>query len=156
MHHSRRQFLQRSASLGVFSVFAVNGLLRSNCAYARWPQEKFIPGSFEQTLKRLFRDRDIIDSQQITIKAPKTAENGANVPLTIESDLDTITKVYLLVEKNPVPLAAEFILSPSVALYLKARIKMAASCNVIVIADTGERLLRSSRPINVSIGGCGG
>ncbi|WP_031433393.1 thiosulfate oxidation carrier protein SoxY [Methylomarinum vadi] len=156
MHYSRRQFLQHSASWGVFSVFAVTGLLKPGVAMAQWPHDDFATANLEQTLQTLFHDREIIDSNQITIKAPKTAENGANVPVTIKSDLDNIGKVYLLAEKNPVPLVAEFALSPAVAVYLKARIKMAESSDVIVIADTGEQLLRASRTVKVSVGGCGG
>lgn len=156
MDYSRRQFLQHSASLGVFSVFAVTGIVKPGFAMTQWPQEKFAAGNLEQTLHTLFHDREIIDSDEVTIKAPKTAENGANVPVRIKSDLDNIGKVYLLAEKNPVPLVAEFVLSPAVAVYLKARIKMAESSDIIVIADTGEQLLRASRTVKVSVGGCGG
>ncbi len=156
MPYNRRQFLQCSASLGAFSVFAVTGMLRPGSAHAQWREDFFSAGNLEQTLKRLFQDREIVDSNRISIKAPKTAENGAIVPITIKSDLDNVNKVYLLVEKNPVPLAAEFSLTAAVAVYLKARIKMAESCDVIAIADTGEQLLRTNRPVDVSIGGCGG
>jgi sulfur-oxidizing protein SoxY len=38
---------------------------------------------------------------------------------------------------------------------MTARIKMAESCNVIVIAKQGERLLKTQQWVNVMQGGCG-
>lgn len=156
MKYTRRQFLQHGTAFGGFSVLAVTGLMKPGQAYAQWRQQYFATGDLKQTLTRLFQIREIIDSDEVTIKAPRTAENGASVPITIKSELEGIEKVYLLVEKNPVPLSAIFQLSPLVDVYIKARIKMAESCDVIAIASDGDRLYRSKRTIKVTEGGCGG
>ncbi len=155
-NNTRRQFLQKTTSLGAFSILAVSGLLKPNSSRAQWQSQDFSPADFDQTLRHLFNDAEIINSDQITLKIPKKAENGAAVPLTITSSLDNISKLYVLVEKNPVPLAAEFSLSPEVDVYVKARIKMAESCNVVVIAVSKDRLIKTSKPVEVTIGGCGG
>ncbi|WP_305908246.1 thiosulfate oxidation carrier protein SoxY [Methylomarinum sp. Ch1-1] len=156
MDNTRRQFLHKTASLSAFTVFAISGLITPDRVHAQWRKHHFADASFEQILRRLFKNREIVDSDQISIKAPKTAENGATVPITINSSLDGIDKLYLLVEKNPAPLSAIFTLSPSVDVYVKARIKMAESCDVVVIAASGKHLYRARRSINVTTGGCGG
>lgn len=156
MHYTRRQFLQHGAALSGFGVMAVTGLLKPGQAYAQWRQPYFAAGSLEQTLTLLFQLREIVDSDRLIIKAPKTAENGASVPITILSELEGIEKLYLLVEKNPAPLSAIFTLSPAVDVFIKARIKMAESCDVIAIAASADRLYRSRQAVQVTEGGCGG
>ena len=86
---------------------------------------------------------------------PEIAENGAVVPITISSELEQIKRIYIWVEKNPTPLAAEFELDESVAVYITARIKMAESCPVIIIAEQDDRLLRRQQWVKVMQGGCG-
>ena len=156
MHNTRRDFLKKTASLGAFSVFSISALVSPKNAQGKWLEENFKAVSFEKSLNQLFNDAKIIDSNKIKLKLPRTAENGASVPITIKSDLDNINKIFILVEKNPVPLAAEFDLSPHVDVYIKARIKMAESCDVVVIAADDEHLYRTSKSVNVTVGGCGG
>ena len=77
------------------------------------------------------------------------------VPVTISSELENIRRLYLLVEKNPTPLAAEFELSSQVLAYVGARIKMAESSYIIVVAEHESGLLTSRQWVNVVQGGCG-
>ena len=156
MHNTRRNFLKKTASIGTFCVFSISTLFIPKNAQGKWLEENFKADSFDKSLKHLFNDAEIIDSNKIKLKLPKTAENGAVVPITIKSNLDNINKIYILVEKNPVPLAAEFDLSPHVDVYIKARIKMAESCDVVVIAASDEQLYRTRKSVKVTVGGCGG
>ncbi|MDD1622861.1 MAG: thiosulfate oxidation carrier protein SoxY [Methylococcaceae bacterium] len=106
-------------------------------------------------MTRLFADRSISYNDRINLSLPKIAENGAVVPITISSELDAIDRVYILIERNPTPLAAVFELSSEAMVYLTARIKMAESCNVVVIVRQGERLFKAQQWVNVVMGGCG-
>ncbi len=151
MSVTRRFFLQQTAKL----FFAINFII-PRFAWGKWPQQFFAEGSLEQTVKRLFNDAEFIDTNKINIQLPRVAENGAIVPIKIKSSLENIEKIYILIEKNPVPLAAEFQLSPEVAIDLSARLKMAESCQVIVVASSGDKLYRNQRFVKVTVGGCGG
>ncbi len=131
------------------------GILRTKPALAMWPTEHFENNDFSVQFQKLFTGRALVDSPEIELSLPDLAENGAVVPITISSDLDGINKIYIWVEKNPTPLAAEFELEDSVMPYITARIKMAESCDVIVVADQGSRLLVSRKRVNVMLGGCG-
>lgn len=148
----RRRFVQIFANLMATTIAT---LCHSKFANAFWPAEHFAAGEFNTHFAHLFANQSIIDSDDIEINLPEIAEDGAVVPITISSNLDQISKIYIWVEKNPTPLAAEFELSTAVSTYLTARIKMAESCNVVVIAQQGERLLRRQRWVKVMQGGCG-
>ncbi len=153
MHNSRRGFLKKTALL---STFSISTLIHWQNAYGKWLKKYFSEESVEESFARLFNGSEVIDSNKIKLKLPRAAENGAIVPIIIESDLKNINRVYILVEKNPVPLAAEFSLSPSMDVYIKARIKMAESCDVIVLAASDEHLYRSRQSVKITVGGCGG
>lgn len=148
----RRRFLQL-----IFRAVAgaCASVLYANKSLAAWPETHFSKGDFTTRFQEVFGDRAIIDSAAIQVTLPDIAENGAAVPITISSDLPEIQRLYIWVEKNPTPLAAEIGFDPALAVYLTARIKMAESCNVVVIAQQGDLLLRNRRWVNVMQGGCG-
>lgn len=156
MPGNRRDFIKKTLALSAYAVAAAAGWLASFPAFAQWPAENFSPGKLEDTLKRLFKDRKITETDQIQIKIPKIAENGAVVPMTITSSLADVQSLFILVEKNPVPLAARFEVAPELDVFVSARIKMAKTCNVIVIAETGKALYSARELVKVTIGGCGG
>ena len=122
---------------------------------AAWPEQHFAKGEFALRFQQLFPNRTIIESEDIIISLPEIAENGAVVPITISSELEQIRRIYIWVEKNPTPLAAEFEFDDSMAVYLTARIKMAESCPVVIIAEQSNRLLRAQQWVKVMQGGCG-
>lgn len=157
MNRSRREFLKKSVSRGVFSILAINGVFLPGRALGVWQQQNFSAQSFDDTWRLLFAQREVRYDKRLTLEIPRTAENGASVPLTVSCELENIAKIYLLVEKNPFPLSAQFDLYPALDVYIKARVKMAESCDVVVVAETTEKqLLQTRQAVKVSKGGCGG
>jgi sulfur-oxidizing protein SoxY len=148
----RRIFFKRIAKLTVAALASFFGV---KSGYANRMAEDFADDQVDKIMARLFANQRIIDSDLINLSLPKIAEDGAVVPITISSELEAIDRIYILVEKNPTPLAAEFDLSATAMVYITARIKMAESCNVIVIARQGEHLLKVQQWVNVVQGGCG-
>lgn len=156
MPNSRRKFIKTLLVVATYSVAVVGGILHSPASYGRRIKEYFSSGTFAETRLRLFGNASIISSEKIQIsRLPRVAENGAMVPITINSSLDKVEKIFILVEQNPAPLSAEFLLSPLVAASVSARLKMAKSSNVVVIVQSGGQLYRSSRWVKVTVGGCG-
>lgn len=153
---NRRKFLKKSLSFGTCSVAVAGGLLMPDSASAEWSAENFAPSILEETLKSLFQDSKITETDKIDIKIPKIAENGAIVPITVTSRLDGVENIAILVEKNPVPLAARFDLSPALDPFVSARLKLAESSDVIVIVQAGNSLYSTRKMVRVIIGGCGG
>lgn len=148
----RRTFLIRAIGT-ITGLLGHPALLRS--ARAAWPAERFANGEFNARFHNEFGDSSILDSNKILLNLPSIAENGAVVPIHISSDLDNVDKLQIWVEKNPTPLAAEFDLTPTVLVYLTARIKMAESSHVIVMARQGNQWLRARQWVQVMVGGCG-
>lgn len=148
----RRTFLQKliQLAIGGFAIF-----LPPKPAIAAWPKEHFASDEFDKLIAQIYGNQEIVDSNELQIQLPEIAENGAVVPITISSELKQISKIHIWVEKNPTPLAAEFELSEEISAYLAARIKMAESCHVIVIAQQDGRLLRRRQWVKVMQGGCG-
>jgi sulfur-oxidizing protein SoxY len=148
----RRTFLRRFAWLSALAMVAA---LPGKVAFANRLQRYFATETFQQTLQQLFQDRIRSDSNLLQLDLPEIAENGAVVPLRINGSLSGIQKLYILVEKNPAPLAAEVQFSDSVSLPLSFRIKMAESCPVRVIAEINGELLQTQKWVRVIQGGCG-
>lgn len=154
MTDSRRAFIKKSAALSGYSIIATGGLLASPEASAEWLNETTSTDILQQTLKRLFKDQKIIESDKIDIEIPKTAENGAAVPITVTSSLNNVESIAILVEKNPIPLAAKFELSPDLEPFVTARLKIAESSAVAVIVETNEGFYTTSKKVMVTPGGC--
>jgi len=153
---TRRTFLKTLAHISSLALFPT-AWLTSALALANWPKQFLSDGTYEQTIKILFADKEIVDSDKIHLKLPRVAENGAIVPLTISSTLADLKKFYVLVEKNPRPLSAQFHLSSFAEAELSLRLKMAKSCNVIVIAENATgKLFQAKKFVKVTVGGCGG
>ncbi len=156
MLKGRRKFITKLLALGAYSLTFAGGLLRSSSVHAQWL--KFTLNNFHETIGFLFNGAELIDNHyKIQIeRLPKVAENGANVPIKVISTFKNITKIYILVEKNPHPLSAEFNLSPSMVSQVSARLKMAKTSNVIVIVEADGKLYRKVKKVKVMKGGCGG
>ncbi|AMK78662.1 MULTISPECIES: thiosulfate oxidation carrier protein SoxY [Methylomonas] len=151
MPSARRLFLQHSGIL-------ITGVLlagKSAIAFAERLAKHFAADEFATIYTQIIGQRPVINSDKINLILPEIAEDGAVVPVSIASELDGIEKLYLFADKNPTPLLAEFELTPLIAPFLTARIKLAESCNVILLAEHNGELLRTSSWVNVMRGGCG-
>lgn len=153
MSGTRRDFLKQA---GAFSAIAITALMQPNEAFADWVAQNFAPSQLPDTLKRLFSGSQIAETGKIELKLPQIAENGAVVPITVSSTLANVETISILVEKNPVPLAATFKFAPNMMPFVSARLKMAETCDVIVIVKADDMLFSARRKVKVTIGGCGG
>ena len=154
MTDSRRAFIKKSIVFSGYSMVTAGGLFLSPQANAEWLAETTSTDILQQTLKRLFKNQTIIESDKIDIRIPKTAENGAAVPITVTSSLNNVESIAILVEKNPIPLAAKFELSPDLEPVVSTRLKIAESSAVAVIVETNEGFYSASEKVIVTPGGC--
>src|SRR6516165_203315 len=102
-------------------------------------------------------------SGKVTIDLPDIAENGNSVPLSVLVDSpmtpdDHVTEVLVVADRNPRPVVATFHFTPAMARAEAAtRIRLAATQTVTAAAKTSKgALFVDSRPVKVTIGGCGG
>ncbi|MFU8787554.1 MAG: thiosulfate oxidation carrier protein SoxY [Methylobacter sp.] len=151
MIRDRRTFIKKSVVLGGYSLVAASSLLNSSETNAAWPAETDI---LQQTLKRLFKDQHIETSDKIDIQIAKMVGSGANVPITVTSTLNNVESIAILVEKNPISLAAKFELSPNLEPWVSARLKIAESSTVMAIVETDAGFYSAAEKIIISPGSC--
>jgi len=95
-------------------------------------------------------------SDAIKIKAPDIAENGAVVPITIETGMADVKNIALIAAENSTPLVADFQLSADSVPFVSTRIKMGKTGDVVAVVKAGGKLHSARKSVKVTIGGCGG
>ncbi len=131
--------------------------LGSRLAWAEWNAAAFHSKDVASALKGLLGTDSPETSDRIQIKAPDIAENGAVVPITVETDLPEVRSISLIAAKNPNPLVASFeFVDPKVTPFISTRIKMAETADVIAVVQSGDKFYQNARAVKVTIGGCGG
>jgi sulfur-oxidizing protein SoxY len=138
------------------AAFAAMAALPRALLAAAWPDKAFSQTTAQDALAALFGTDGLAASDQIALKAPEIAENGAVVPLEVTTTLDNVESISIVVPKNPRPLAASFEMLPGALPYVACRIKMGETSDVIAVVKTGSGLFSTSKQVKVTIGGCGG
>jgi sulfur-oxidizing protein SoxY len=109
----------------------------------------------------LFGNRDVVeDTSAVTLEAPYRAEDAALVPLSVRIPAAVaahVTKLSLVVDKNPAPLVADFTFGPAAGdgervLETRVRVDMYSNIRAIVETDDG-RLLMATKFVKAA-GGC--
>ena len=146
--------LQRRALIrSLFTAAAVLAVPR--WLFAARPDKAFDEKSADAVLSDLF-DGPVTESDQVTLKIPDIAENGAVVPVSVSTDLPDVESISVIVDNNPTPLAAMFELSPESVADISVRIKMGESSVVRTVVKAGGKYYSASKEVKVTIGGCGG
>jgi sulfur-oxidizing protein SoxY len=152
----RRTFLKGSLASGTVAVAVSAGLLTPSAVMAAWPKSAFEAKDMQAAMSDLFGTAQTEPSSDISIKAPDIAENGAVVPVSVETGIGGVEEIAIIAEKNGTPLAANFKLAGSAKGYVSTRIKMAKTSNVIAVVKTGGKAYSARKEVKVTIGGCGG
>jgi sulfur-oxidizing protein SoxY len=153
---SRRKFL-RAVALGsaYVATFAAGWLRPVQLLAAEWNMAAFDAKALADTLKNIGAT-SVADSDQIQLKAPEIAENGAIVPVEITSRIPGTQTIYVIADKNPQPLVAIFNITASLEPFISTRIKMGESSKVRVLVKAAGKFYVTTQEVKVTIGGCGG
>lgn len=119
---------------------------------AAWEAEKTAEG-----IKALYGSSATV-TDKISLKAPKLAENGGSIPITIKSKLD-LESVAFFQDANPRCLSCVFSVPAGAIIEYDFRVKMRQTAFVTVVGkERGTGKIYQTKPIeiDVSIGGCGG
>lgn len=155
MSMKRRTFLKGSLAGGTVGVAVSAGLLSPQAVLAAYPEKAFEAKKMDAALNEMFGSADLQSSGDITVKAPDIAENGAVVPITVDTSLEA-ESVAIVAEKNPVPMVAEFMMGDKTQGYVSTRIKMGKTSDVVAVVKSGGKLYSARKEVKVTIGGCGG
>ena len=156
MNPTRRETLKTLGNLGVLALSLVAGLIKTTiAAAAEWNKAAFESNKLPDVLKALGANAPV-ESKDIEINAPEIAENGAVVPITIESKLPNTQNISVMVEKNPNLLSASYDLPSGTDPYIVTRVKMAETSKVTALVKADGKYYVASKEIKVTVGGCGG
>ena len=151
MNRSRRVALQ---STGAFATLVSLGLITQSQAQAAVDRAGYEVKTLAEALKAV--GGTPVNSDQVTVVAPDIAENGAVVPVGATSKIPNTTEIYLIVEKNPTPMAAGFKIPAGTAADVQTRLKMGQSSNVFAVVKADGKLFSAFKETKVTLGGCGG
>lgn len=155
MTMKRRTFVGGGLAGATVMVAASAGLLSPRMVLASYPEEAFGAKSVDSALSSLLGGASAETSDKVTVKAPDIAENGAVVPITVETDLDA-ESISIIAVNNPSPLVGTFDMAENTEGYVSTRIKMGKTSDVMAVVKAGGKLYKSAKEVKVTIGGCGG
>jgi sulfur-oxidizing protein SoxY len=152
---NRRSFLKGTTATGVIALAAASGLLRPTMVWAaNWPKNAFEAKSIESAMKALYGSSNTSPSKDLHITANLQAENGAMVPVQIQTPMKA-DAISIYVKENASPLVTNLKLTGAAAFY-RANIKMAKTSEVQFVVKSGGKLYTTKQKIKVTAGGCGG
>ena len=150
MDSGRRYLLRAAAALATLAA------LPKAVLAAAWPERAFAATEAKTAMSELLGTDATVDSDQIMLKVPEIAENGAVVPVTISTTLANVNSISIVVAGNPRPLAAMFDIPEGTLPEISSRIKMGETSDVMAVVRTDSGVYSTSKQVKVTIGGCGG
>jgi sulfur-oxidizing protein SoxY len=153
MNQNRRDVLRISAVLGIAFT---SGLLKPTDVFAAdWDQKVFDAKSLQDAVRELGADK-FVESQDVSLSGPDIAENGAVVPVSMDSKVPNTEFMAILVDNNPNAMAAGFTIPAGTEPSISTRIKMGGTSKVHALAKVDGKWLIATKEIKVTLGGCGG
>ncbi|AGA31790.1 Sulfur oxidation protein SoxY [Thioalkalivibrio nitratireducens DSM 14787] len=153
--NKRRVFLKGTLAAGTVGVAVGAGLLAPSQLLAAWPADAFEARGMDNALSAALGTTDLTPGD-IEITAPEIAENGAVVPVTMETGMSDVTEMALFAVENGSPLTSKYLLGAGAVPMVATRIKLGQSSDVVAAVKSGGTWYSAAREVKVTIGGCGG
>ena len=151
----RRSFLKIFVSCSTRVASGLYSALKPLVALAGWNEDAFSATTEHDAIAKFFPDKKITPDASINISVYELVENGAVVPVKIDSELPGIDSITIFVEHNPNPLIASFRLGDECSGFVATRIKMDKSSDIIAIVESQGKLYSARKFVEVLEGGCG-
>lgn len=156
MNQMRRKTLGAGGGAGLLALLAAAGILRpGEVLAADWNKAAFEVKSVQDALKALGAGSPAA-SGDIVMRAADIAENGAVVPVGVESRIPGTESIAILVDKNPSPLTASFTIPAGTDPNVMTRVKLGQTSDVYALVKAQGKYYMTKKEIKVTIGGCGG
>jgi sulfur-oxidizing protein SoxY len=151
---TRRLILRGAGSVALIAL-GFGNVPALAAANDKYPEDAFKQKSDADAIKALY-GKTAEASDKVKLDAPEIAENGAVVPIAVTTTLADVTSISFLVSENPNALAASYVIPAGTMPAIANRLKMAKTCNVIAIVESGGKLYSAAKEVKVTVGGCGG
>ena len=156
MNQMRRRTLRAGGGAGLLALLAAAGIVSPGELLAsNRNKTAFDVKTVQDGLKALGASAPAT-SADILIRAADIAENGAVVPVGVESKIPGTESIAIFVDKNPSPLAASFDIPTGTEPSVTTRVKMGQTSDVYALVKANGKYYMTKKEIKVTIGGCGG
>jgi sulfur-oxidizing protein SoxY len=146
--------LSRRQTLTSLALLCVTG----GRAFAQTDQD---PDAWPDLVRMFFNDATIVEDQGlVAFEAPPRAEDAALVPVSFsarlpEGDPRRVVKLTLVIDQNPVPLAAAFTLGEKAGdTRISTRVRVNSYTNARVVAELSDGSLHMATRYIKASGGC--
>ena len=167
---TRRAFMGRLLAVGGGTLAAVGASSYGTLAWAAggtdseknwhfvkgWPKKAYDEKKTADAMKDFFGTSEATKSDKVSLTAPDIAENGAVVPITIQTKLPKVTRMAVFIPKNPYAMAVAYEIPDGTEPFVSNRVKMAKGSDVIAVVESDGKLYKTSKHVKVTVGGCGG
>ncbi len=149
---SRRRVIKFArAGVIVLGFLACSPLGNQRMALAEAPTADPWPGLAHD----LFQERALRNDNSLELEAPTRAEDAAIVPMTLRLRVPGLRKVTLVVDQNPMPMAASFSIGDAAGLtFISTRVRVNSYTNVHAIGETSDGSLHAQVKFVKAAGGC--
>jgi len=151
---SRRLLLQGAGSVALIGL-GFGSMPALAAANDKYPEDAFKQKGDADAIKALY-GKTAEATDKVKLDAPEIAENGAVVPIAVATTLTDVTSIAFLASENPNALAAYYVIPEGTVPAVANRLKMAKTCNIIAIVESGGKLYSATKEVKVTVGGCGG
>ncbi|MRI59400.1 MAG: thiosulfate oxidation carrier protein SoxY [Epsilonproteobacteria bacterium] len=152
----RRSFLKGLSAVPALALLG-NVQLLAEAKKAKPKSKNAI--SFKKALEVVTGGKGAKESDKVQLIVPEIAENGAVVPVKVNVDvpIEKVKSIHILTTKNSNARAADVFLTPrNGKAYFATRIKLSGTQNVVAVAVLKDgSAIMASKPVKVTIGGCG-
>ena len=157
VNHQRREMLYKALatalSMGVLTPADVWG--RELYPFEKDWNGRIYAAKRVDYLIRAMGDEGIYQpSDQVKIEAPSLVEDGALVPVSVQSFIPGTDYLALFCEANPYPVCVGFHVMPGTVPAFNTRIKVAQFSQVMCLARTPQGWFYADTDVDVTIGGC--
>lgn len=152
MDQHRRDLLRITTALGL--AFTAGILKPSEVFGAEWNDQLFDAKTVVAAVRALGGDT-VITSDAVSLSGPEMVASGLVVPLSMESKIPNTEFMAVMVQKNPIPMIAAFVIPPGTDAAISTRIKMGETSTIYGIARANGKYYVGSTMIKVRAGGGG-
>ena len=118
--------------------------------------------TLDMAIKAITGGKDVAQSDKVSLTVPEIAENGAVVPVKVHvespmTETDYVKAIHVLASKNSNSRCADVMLTPLNAKgYFATRVKLGGTQDIVALVEMSDgTFLKASKPVKVTIGGCG-
>lgn len=154
MNPQRRTLLKGAGAAGTLAALLSAGLLKSEVAYANteWNKAVFASRDYAGVLKTIGAE-GAAAHQALVLDVPAVAVDGATI-ITATSNIPNTSAIYILVRRNPFPLAAHYEFAPGVVPKVQMRLRVAETSLIQVVARAEGKVYAIGKEVTATAGGC--